>query len=113
MPPSEMRRGSVNVARLPERLEAHIVDVVTGRRRINDTEPEKLAPGEYVLTHGVWYVRPPYNDRGQSYIGQLFTHQITEHDDGTISVSPSILQSYGDREEIWHGYLTKGIWRRA
>lgn len=38
----------------------------------------------------------------------LVTHSIVEHEDGTITVSPSILVTGG---EEWHGYLERGIWR--
>jgi hypothetical protein len=33
---------------------------------------------------------------------------ITEHDDGTISVLPSIMDPDG-----WHGWLERGVWRSA
>lgn len=38
-------------------------------------------------------------------IAALSDHQITEHEDGTISVSPSILW-----EGKYHGYLQRGVW---
>jgi hypothetical protein len=34
--------------------------------------------------------------------------EITEHEDGSISVLPSIMDPTG-----WHGYLTNGVWRSA
>lgn len=37
-------------------------------------------------------------------VGGLGNHEVMEHEDGTISVTPSILM----RKR--HGYLTKGIW---
>lgn len=41
-------------------------------------------------------------------------HNITEHDDGTITVSPSILRkSTHDGDPGWHGYLECGVWRTA
>jgi hypothetical protein len=53
----------------------------------------------------------------------LRNHNVTEHEDGTISVVPSILVSgrsasdngirvsdEGNRE-LWHGYLERGVWR--
>lgn len=44
--------------------------------------------------------------------GNLQAHDVTEHEDGTITVSPSILISGGtDNGELWHGYLEKGFWR--
>lgn len=32
-------------------------------------------------------------------------HTVTEHDDGTITVYPSIVTS------TWHGWLERGMWR--
>ncbi len=39
----------------------------------------------------------------------LHGHTVTEHADGTISVTPSILASSDNYS--WHGYLTLGVWR--
>jgi hypothetical protein len=65
-----------------------------------------LADGEYGLdTHGKWYARPPGN-----HMGNLSGHSVTEHDDGTITVSPSIL--IDDGRSVWHGYLERGAWRQ-
>lgn len=55
---------------------------------------------------GVWHARPP----GQ-HMGCLKNHDVTEHEDGTITVSPSI--EIGDNQSVWHGFLEKGIWREA
>jgi hypothetical protein len=42
----------------------------------------------------------------------LSRHTVTEHEDGTITVSPSILVS--DRTgQLWHGFLERGVWREA
>ena len=44
--------------------------------------------------------------------GYLRNHQVVEHEDGTISVTPSILMYGHDqgRPITRHGYLTRGIW---
>lgn len=42
-------------------------------------------------------------------LGDLSNHDVTEHPDGTISVSPSILIDDGSTQV--HGYLTKGEWK--
>jgi hypothetical protein len=42
-------------------------------------------------------------------IGTLSKHEITEHDDGMISVRPSILMK-GHNDTVRHGYLTYGEW---
>ena len=44
--------------------------------------------------------------------GRLSQHQVVEHEDGTISVTPSILM-YGHsrgQKTTRHGYLAKGVW---
>ncbi len=45
----------------------------------------------------------------------LRRHLIVEHEDGTITVSPSILITTGSKSgrKQWHGYLEKGVWREA
>lgn len=54
----------------------------------------------------LWLTRHP----GADHHGQLNpAHTITEHDDGAITVSPSIqCQCCG-----WHGFLEHGVWRQA
>lgn len=42
--------------------------------------------------------------------GCLANHNVTEHEDGTITVSPSILVG---GEGGWHGYLERGVWREC
>jgi hypothetical protein len=36
-------------------------------------------------------------------------HKFTEESDGTLTITASILATYG-QSETWHGYLTKGEW---
>lgn len=61
----------------------------------------RLREGDYGKTvEGVWMARPP-----GSHAGDLRNHDIIEHEDETITVSPSILA------EDWHGYLEHGVWR--
>ncbi len=43
----------------------------------------------------------------------LRAHDVTEHDDGTITVSPSILVRGGSVAGSWHGYLERGVWREV
>jgi hypothetical protein len=80
---------------------------MTGRR--NDVEPHLMEPGDYGRWPGRerlgWWCKTP-NGHG----GNLRAHTITEHDDRTITVAPSIL--VGDATgELWHGYLERGVWR--
>ena len=42
------------------------------------------------------------------HAGGIPDHEVEEHDDGTITVSPSIVTSDG-----WHGWLDRGVWREA
>lgn len=73
-----------------------------------------LKPGDYGRDPaGTWFVRPPENAEGNSAVGRLTTHRIVEHGDGTITVSPSIHQQYGSGEDLWHGWLERGVWRCA
>ena len=74
-------------------------------RRIYPDEKGFLsfAPGDYGKdTNGTWMARPPVGSAGH-----LTDHEVTEHEDGTISVSPSILS------DDYHGFLEHGVWREA
>lgn len=54
----------------------------------------------------VWFVRTP-----NGHYGCVGAHDVVEHDDGTITVSPSILVSNPQQGELYHGYLERGVWR--
>lgn len=75
---------------------------------------QSLKPGEYGRwTDGSWYGCTP-NDHGCN----LGAHQVIEHEDGTITVSPSIEvyldAAYGRaRKSLWHGFLERGVWREC
>ena len=78
-----------------------------GTRR--DFELHELQPGEYGKnTLGVWHCRPPWQHAG----GCLARHTVVEHEDGTITVSPSILIEQPPLG-TWHGYLERGVWREC
>lgn len=77
------------------------------RRYENDGGYESLNPGEFGLMGGNWYGCTP-NGHGAN----LSAHDVVEHKDGLITVSPSIL--VGDRSgPLWHGYLEHGVWREC
>lgn len=83
---------------------------MTGTRR--DIESGLLKPGEYGKVQGVWHCQAPRETPdGFGYLGNLSRHTITEHEDGTITVSPSILITRHDGS--WHGFLECGIWREC
>lgn len=56
---------------------------------------------------GNWYGMTP-----NGHLAGLEKHHVTEHEDGTISVTPSILVSSAGAE-LWHGYLERGKWRQV
>ena len=67
-----------------------------------------LAEGEYGQCGlgGIWYCRPHGH-----HTGSLEHHDVVEHADGTITVSPSILLTGPNGQ--WHGYLEHGQWREV
>ena len=66
--------------------------------KVTSTDPDGIG-------REVWYVRDP-NGR----VGRLEDHAVVEHEDGTITVSPSILDASPGG---WHGFLERGEWRSA
>lgn len=81
---------------------------MTGRRV--SISPHLYEPGDYGQWEGRWYCKPPDEP---NRLGNISAHQITEHDDGTITVSPSILIRGGGDDGEWHGFLEKGVWRKC
>lgn len=70
--------------------------------RVCHGQPHKLEPGQYTKSGGDWWVCCPGD-----LLAWLKNHQVVEHDDGTISVIPSILCKRGGSIS-WHGHLTRG-----
>lgn len=83
---------------------------MTGRRI---TEPPTRWPaGECPYGPGDYWKDAAGDWRGVTPNGLsvwLKNHVIVEHEDGTITVTPSILAN-GGKKNGWHGYLTKGVW---
>ena len=81
-------------------------------RRVRDIMGHAFEPGDYgKYPDGVWHARTP-----NGHLGNLSAHDVTEHEDGTISVHPSIQVTTRDPDtktdiECWHGYLERGVWR--
>jgi hypothetical protein len=44
-------------------------------------------------------------------LGDISNHDVTEHEDGSITVSPSILIGGGTLAVPIHGFLERGEWR--
>lgn len=83
---------------------------MTGKRIYPDLKNGEHFPllndGEYRKCDGYFFAQAP-NGGG---LANLRAHQVTEHEDGSITVSPSILIKDGTGKE-WHGFLEHGIWR--
>lgn len=85
---------------------------MTGRRLPDGTDwSSDLSPGSYWRLDGHWYALTPNGE-----LANLSGHTVTEHEDGTITASPSILVSTcspnkGTMVELWHGWLERGVWR--
>lgn len=91
---------------------------MNARVYLNQDKHLLLQPGDYGRdARGVWMCRVPVSEHGLS--GDLSAHEVTEHEDGTITVSPSILITMPDPDnpganiEQWHGYLERGVWREC
>lgn len=82
---------------------------MNGRRKLG-LSPHELELGDYgrwEADDSNWYARTP-----TGLLCNLSNHTVTEHADGTITVSPSILVMAGSPNQ-WHGFLEKGVWRTA
>ena len=96
--------------------------ITQGRKR-SIVDPDTQLPtdsvnGDYWKQHGIWYGWCPAD--GKRLLCNLANHTITEHDDGSITVAPSILCGFqnptddGQRKiGSWHGYLEHGVWREV
>lgn len=79
-------------------------------KRLYPTDKDKvfemMKPGDYFsLSSGEFIICTPNN-----LVASIRNHKVIEHEDGTITVSPSILIT---GTGTWHGYLEKGIWREV
>jgi len=81
---------------------------ITGTRR-DVTDSAELAPGEYgKSSDDTWYCCVPF--AGLPIVPLSITHTVIEHEDGSITVDPSILSSAG-KGKVWHGRLEHGVWK--
>ncbi len=84
--------------------------MIQGQRCDTEGDDWGVEPGEYGHTPGVlWYCRPP---NAAVPTVSIAKHTITEHEDGTITVSPSILIDHHQAGQ-WHGFLERGVWREV
>lgn len=91
-----------------------------GRRIYPDSDGtfRWLERGDYMLEpkSGRWLARVPDPRTNDMDMSDLSSHQVVEHEDGTITVSPSI-GHHGNTPEgnrvYWHGFLERGVWREC
>lgn len=81
----------------------------------NETQGTRIYPdknGKFVMPNsacygqdkdGTWWCRPP-----GCHGGMLLDHVVIEHEDKTITVTPSI-----HMVGLWHGYLTNGVFKEC
>jgi hypothetical protein len=67
-----------------------------------------MEPGDYsgLWMDHLWLLRAPNGDWCSIY---GTSHTVTEHEDGTVTFSPSIQFNTGNH---WHGWLERGEWRQ-
>ena len=95
-------------------------DEVIGRRVMPTAEGflPPLEAGDYGRApdhpHAKWEPRMAWWEvvapTGETCLLNPAVHTVTEHEDGTITVIPSIVMPAGQK---WHGFLTRGIGRRV
>jgi hypothetical protein len=82
-------------------------------RRVAGFDWHLWGPGDYGywIEGGHWVAITP-----NGHAANLGSHEVQEHDDGTITVSPSIAvrtSRDGKPVEVFHGFLEAGVWRDA
>lgn len=78
-------------------------------RDLSNDDSVAFKPGTYGKdARGTWMICFP-----DGLLGNLKNHAVIEHEDGTITVSPSILVKTTTGHKQVHGFLVRGIWRDA
>ena len=77
-------------------------------KRITGMENLDTAEMSYWHAEGSWWLYIPHCG-----CAALSNHKVTEHPNGTITASPSILLEghYKGQLSTRHGYLEMGVWR--
>jgi hypothetical protein len=85
--------------------------------RLTDLASDSDLPGGlddtrvcYWRSPGGWWIYLP-----SAGVGRLVNHEVTEHEDGTITVKPSIGLGRAGAPGGFarHGFLTRGEWREC
>ncbi len=76
---------------------------------------EEFKEGEYAKEGADrWWAWPPGGFGLASIRVGSGHHHVDEHEDGTITVQPSIRWAHGAKDGgDWHGFLERGVWRRV
>jgi hypothetical protein len=97
-------------------------DTMQGRRLPDDATIADMKPGDYLLRGArrmVWLCLPNGAQANlpvsKSTATDARTWGLVEHDDGSLSLSPSILLHPSPPADPvgWHGYLERGVWREV
>lgn len=84
-----------------------------GRRVPDETLPITYRSYDYGRYAGAWWVKPPQPEGSDAIINLDNRWAVTEHEDGTITVSPSIHMYANNQHPEWHGFLEAGVWREC
>lgn len=76
-------------------------------QRREEYSPSDVGIFYYYRWGGIWYLNIP--DCGLANLGN---HTVVENEDGTITVTPSILTTgyHSGERKTRHGFLTNSIW---
>lgn len=80
------------------------------------SERDKFVPSYWKVSDGTWLIHFPDERAKPDFdgaTGGLQLHKVEEHEDGTITVTPSILIHNGFPKFDRHGFLTRGVWREV
>jgi hypothetical protein len=98
-----------------DRCATEIDEAMLGKRIDNPVGLPK--PGDYGKTEGHWYACAPATvpehplNVHNLFVADLTRHEVVEHEDGSLTVAPSILITRHDGQ--WHGFLERGLWREC
>ena len=88
-------------------------DRTQGTRGVDGDWTSDRQPGEYWRRGDRWCaITPSCSQQPDGHYVDISTWAITEHEDGTITASPSIFVNKG-RPNAWHGFLERGMWREV
>lgn len=81
-------------------------------KRLDEYTPSEKHSFYYYKQEGIWYLNIP-----ECGLANLAGHAVVENDDGTITVTPSILTTGYSNERMLkvtrHGFLTNSVWSEA